>query len=313
MSDIKLLIAAAAAALALHSESDSDSSDDEDNDSLEEDSSDSEDSSHEPELNRRRPRSLNRETSLNSSFNIQYLVPSLDNPDPNSPDSVWNDESVLGRKFRQRFRVPFKIFDYLTKQYEKEYDDCAVTDATLKGAHGVPLLTLGTSRMLARDLLFDDLEDMNGISKEMNPLFFHNFIGYLTLLANEFIHIPTTHVLDFYSKLGLPGCAGLADCVHLFWDKCPTPLVSQCRGKEKYPSMVFQVVVSHTKRIMSISQIHMGCNNDKMIARHDSAISCIRTGTDILKMSTFSYYCSDGTVGEVMGNYYILFLGFLLF
>jgi hypothetical protein len=36
--------------------------------------------------------------------------------------------------------------------------------------------------MLARDLMFDDLEDMNGISKETNRLFFHNFIDYLALL-----------------------------------------------------------------------------------------------------------------------------------
>jgi hypothetical protein len=146
------------------------------------------------------------------------------------------------------------MFDYLTKCYEREYDDCVVTDATLKGAYGVPLLTLGTLRMLlARHLMFDDLEDMNGISKETNRLFYHNFIDYLTLLSNEIIHLPMTdvelkHVSDFYSKLGLPGCAGSADCVHLFWDKCPTPLVRQCRGKGKYPSVVFQVVVSHPKR-----------------------------------------------------------------
>jgi hypothetical protein len=106
MTDIKLLIAAAAAAaaaaLALHSESDSDSSnDDGGNDSLEEDSLDSDDSSHcELELKRQRPRTLDRETALNSCFNIRYLFPPLANPDPNSPDSVWNDGSVLGRKFR---------------------------------------------------------------------------------------------------------------------------------------------------------------------------------------------------------------------
>jgi hypothetical protein len=62
------------------------------------------------------------------------------------------------------------MFDYLTKRYQKEYNDCAATDATLKGAHGVPLLTLGTLRMFARDLIFDDLEDVNGISKATNRL-----------------------------------------------------------------------------------------------------------------------------------------------
>jgi hypothetical protein len=105
------------------------------------------------------------------------------------------------------------------------------------------------------------------LERQISRLFCHNFIDYLASLeASKFIHLPTTddelkHVSDFYSKLGLPGCAGSADCVYLFWDKeCPTPLVSQCRGKEKLPSVVFQVVVSHTKRILSISQIHMGCN-----------------------------------------------------
>ena len=98
MSDINPLIAAAgAAALALQSDSDSDSDSHSSNDSLEQDTlSDSE----EREPKRWRGRTLNRETALNSSFNIRYLVPSLDDPDPNSADSVWNDESVLGRKFR---------------------------------------------------------------------------------------------------------------------------------------------------------------------------------------------------------------------
>jgi hypothetical protein len=63
------------------------------------------------------------------------------------------------------------MFDYFTKRYEKEYEVRAPTDATSKGAIGVPLLALGTLRILARDLMFDDLEDMNGISKETNRLF----------------------------------------------------------------------------------------------------------------------------------------------
>jgi hypothetical protein len=115
-------------------------------------------------------------------------------------------------------------------------------------------------------------------------------------------------VSHFYEKIGLPGCAGSADCVHLFWDKCPAPLVSQCRGKEKFPSVVFQeVVASHTKRVMSVSQLHYGTNNnDKTIARHDAAMRRIQTNSDTLKMTTFSYFRSDGSVGEAKGYYYIV-------
>jgi hypothetical protein len=92
----------------------------------------------------------------------------------------------------------------------------------------------------------------------------------------------------------------------LFWDKCPASnLVSQCRGKEKLPSIVFQVISSHTKKIISVSEVQMGCDNDKTISRHDAAMGRIRAKDDILKTSKFQYK-SDGTVGEAIGYYYVV-------
>jgi hypothetical protein len=60
--------------------------------------------------------------------------------------------------------------------------------------------------------------------------------------------------MDQYIIVGLPGCASSVDCVHVFWDACPpAPLQIRCKGKEKYPTLVFEVVVSHIKKILSIS------------------------------------------------------------
>jgi hypothetical protein len=62
--------------------------------------SDSEASAVELEPRKRRcTKTRNYETVARSPFNTKYLVPALENTDPHSPDSIWNDASVLGRKF----------------------------------------------------------------------------------------------------------------------------------------------------------------------------------------------------------------------
>jgi hypothetical protein len=116
MADINhFVVAAIAAAEALlGATSDGDSSSE----------SDSEASAVEPEPRKRRcTKNRNHETVARSPFNTKYLVPTLENTDPHSPDSIWNNASELGRKFRLRFRLPYKMFDYLTKRYGNDYDD----------------------------------------------------------------------------------------------------------------------------------------------------------------------------------------------
>ena len=75
-----------------------------------------------------------------------------------------------------------------------------------------------------------------------------------------------THVEGLYGCLGLPGCVGSVDCVHIPWEKCPAGLLSSCKGKEGYPTLVFEVVVSHTCKILSVSSVFFSADNDKTIA-----------------------------------------------
>jgi hypothetical protein len=87
---------------------------------------------------------------------------------------------------------------------------------------------------------------------------------------------------------------------------CPAHLQSRCKGKEKFPSVVFEVVASHTKKILSVSGIQYGTDNDKTISRSDGAILCIRKEGDILKESTFQYYKEDGSVTEEKDGYFYI-------
>jgi len=77
------------------------------------------------------------------------------------------------------------------------------------------------------------------------------------------------HVAEFYRVLGLQGCAGSVDCVHVAWDKCPASLLVDCKGKEGYPTLAFQVVVSHTRKILAVSVTFYGTWNDKTITTND--------------------------------------------
>ena len=71
------------------------------------------------------------------------------------------------------------------------------------------------------------------------------------------------HIVGLYELIGVSECMGSVDCVHLVWDKCPAGLLAQCRGKEKFPTLVFEVVSNHSKQILHVSNFYHGATNDK--------------------------------------------------
>ena len=100
-------------------------------------------------------------------------------------------------------------------------------------------------------------------------------------MAWDNVKLPETerelrHVVGLYERIGLPGCCGSVDCVHLVWDKFPAGYLSQCKGKENHATLAFQAVVSRTRRILALSQLFAGATNDKEIARHRVSIRKVR-------------------------------------
>jgi hypothetical protein len=58
----------------------------------------------------------------------------------------------------------------------------------------------------------------------------------MSSIKAEFIHYPRDEheyrfVVDAYAAVGLPGCVGSVDCVHIGWDKCPTQHMNLYKGK----------------------------------------------------------------------------------
>ena len=87
------------------------------------------------------------------------------------------------------------------------------------------------------------------MSDESRRKFFHEcFCVWGKLVAPNYIHMPkdeesARHVLAKYERRALPG-VGSGDCVYLVWDKCAALIQSQCKGKDKVPTLAFEVVAS---------------------------------------------------------------------
>ena len=82
-----------------------------------------------------------------------------------------------------------------------------------------------------------------------------------------------SYVMSVYAKMGLPGCEGSTDCVHVKWDRCPIWLRHLCVGKEHFPSLAYSVTVDHSRKIRAATTSFWGAKNDKAIIRFDQYIT----------------------------------------
>ncbi len=245
---------------------------------------------------------------------------------PNWEGSLWhrllNDPTYEdpthrnGQLFRLRFRVPYPIFlgivDRLKRcsEFKKgEYDCCHLRTTPIE------LLVLGCLRILGRGVCLDGIEEMSGISISTMRIFFHKFCQYFTTTMFP-IHCrapesPTeiSAVLKEYEELGLPGCIGSTDCVHIAWDRSPHSLRFRYTGKEHFPTIAYEVSCTHSKRIISVTTGFPGAENDKTIVRMDSFVTNIHERISYADV-TFLVTKEDGSEETVTGPYLLVDNGY---
>lgn len=169
----------------------------------------------------------------------------------NIVEDLQNNELT---KFRRRFRIPYEMFRSLMEKFEQEdYFTSANGDINAAGVPAAPLelKVLGALKVLGNGIGFDVLPELNGISEETNRVFFHKFCKVMAeKLFAEYVIIPQDpneikRIADLYSRLGFPGACGSIDCVHLQWDMCPAMEKNLYTGKEGYPSVTYECIVTH--------------------------------------------------------------------
>ena len=99
-------------------------------------------------------------------------------------------------------------------------------DAIGDAASNTKLLLLGTLCYIGRSWTLDDLEEANGISREVNRIFLHTYLKYgSTVLYKKWVLDPVRKMnVSLHEKLfkmaGFNGCIGSTDATHVGMLNC---------------------------------------------------------------------------------------------
>jgi hypothetical protein len=241
---------------------------------------------------------------------------------PDYKSSVWGrmlvnpriqdpDDRKGGKLFRRRFRVPYPLFEDLVSTTRGsriflEGPDC-------RGVMAAPLelKILAVLRVLGRGYCFDGVEELTMISAEVLRVFFHKFVAHFARdNFSKYCNPPETpeeiqETMEIYERLGLPGCIGSTDCVHIRWERCPAGERSQHKGKEGYSTLSYEVTVDHRKKIIAATQGFPGCRSDKTIVKFDGFVTSIHDGT-LYKDVPFKLKTVEGLTIHEKGLYLIV-------
>jgi hypothetical protein len=184
---------------------------------------------------------------------------------------TMDPQSREGKLFRERFRVGYPKFMELVEFVDKScirvnaVTGVPISPSNATGIRCAPtdLLVLGALRVLGRGISFDGISELNGISEEVNRVFFHSFCErYAKDRFKSSCCLPAVgpdldRVMASYADLGLPGCIGSTDCVHIHWDRCPAGERHEHVGKEGFPTRAFSVTCTHSRRIIACTGLNL--------------------------------------------------------
>ena len=274
------------------------------------------------EARRREEQQMEKERRQYAAMQMKIFRPRKFEGRPNYLASTWGrlllnarvrdpTDKKGGKLFRRRFRVPYPLFEHLVEVTRNSGWFSEATDCAGHPAAPLELKVLAVLRVLGRGYCFDGVEELTLISAEVLRVFFRK---WCTLFSKEnfskYCNHPKTdeeiaeNVL-IYTKLGLPGCVGSADCVHIRWERCPAGQRSFHKGKEGYPTLSYEVTVDHRKKIIAATEGHPGCRNDKTIVKFDGFVTAIHDG-DLYSEVPYTLVGDDGTVRTEKGLYLIV-------
>jgi hypothetical protein len=150
------------------------------------------------------------------------------------------------------------------------------------------LLVMSGLYRLGNGNSFRQLRSMCHISISEIRKFFADFLDVMVEMKNEYIYLPRNVVelrstSKCYEEVGLSGCCGSMDVVHVKWLSCPTGDHNCTKGKAGYPTLAFQCIKDYNCRVIGIYGPQFGTRNHKDIVKVN--LNVYRIQTDWYKMS----------------------------
>jgi hypothetical protein len=148
--------------------------------------------------------------------------------------------------------------------------------------HPLLIKVLAALRHLAKGTDAEELEDAARIGETTLKVFFREFVEWMAKeMYPKYVKLPDAPKLKaslaVYAKLGFPGAYCETDGVHLEWDACPAAWRARCVGKEKYPTIAFNVSILHSREIIHVPRWCAGGTNDLTQAQHDELFGKLHT------------------------------------
>ena len=225
-----------------------------------------------------------------------------------SDPNVNNPKTKEGKLFRRRFRLPFPAYKLLL-DICRSYNIFDMKYESMKPP--IEAKILACLRILGRDSCADDVNELsaNLIGESTVNYVFKKFVHNISRRVFPlFVKEPSGEYLDsilqVYASLGLPGCVGSMDCTHIKWVLCPSDKKHHATGKEGFPTLAFQVVVDHNKRVTHVSQHFLGSISDKSICDNDLFSLAFRHGS--YKNIEYELYDCTGRKYKCKGGYLIV-------
>ena len=211
-----------------------------------------------------------------------------------------------GKAFRARFRTTHSFFLDLVEKAKELFPKHKKKDAIGKSSSPIELKVLAVLKILGRGVCFDDCADCTFMNKETHRRFFHKFCHlFAKKFYSVYVYGPRNDTemkesMSEYSKAGFEGCFGSTDGVHVSWDRCHSQQKQLHTGKEKYPTVAWNVTVNHKRWIMSVTKGFYGSYNDKTIVKYDNFLTSIHN-KELYEDVKFNLRKRDGTILNLKG------------
>ena len=219
-----------------------------------------------------------------------------------------------GKQFRYNYRMPWVEVDKLVRTFKEHPEWLSYRGArSSNGTKSCPLemLIMGVLYWMGDACSWRTIENLSNrsLSQESFRKFApHFWQAVATHIAPDHIVLPETlddvaKLAAQYEKRGFPGAIGSVDGVQIAWEACPFAWKRHCTGKEKVPTLGFNVTVDHDCRFQHVSPIMAGRYNDLTKSRYDDYITLLRSG----KFADYKYTLrtKDGTLITRCGPYLI--------
>ena len=149
--------------------------------------------------------------------------------------------------------------------------------------------------LLGRGAHCDNVAEILDCGKTTVNDMFKSFLrNYSAAFYDVHVYVPEGEEMDQviadYTKMGFPGCVGSIDVTHLMWKQYPSALRHVCTGRYHCPSVAFQMVCAHTRRIHHVSRPFYGATNDISITYNDSYPMYIKIECFALMIARGSYF-----------------------